>query len=151
MTDDINITAERPKTPIWFWIVAVVALIWNSFGAMDYTLTQMGNEAYLAAFTEEQLAFYLGFPLWYEAVWAIAVWSAVIASLALLIRSKFAVPAFLVSLVFFLISAAYLFGFTAAYDLMGGIGGVIFSVVIFASLVAFWRVSVWGVKAGILR
>ena len=151
MTDDSTVVTERPKTPIWFWIVAVVALIWNSFGAVDYTLTQMGNEAYLAAFTEEQRAFYLGFPLWYEAVWAIAVWSAVIASLALLIRSKFAAPAFLVSLVFFLVSAAYLFGFTAAYDLMGGIGGVIFSVVILLSLVAFWRVSVWGVNAGILR
>ena len=151
MTDDSTVVTERPKTPIWFWVVAVVALIWNAFGALDYTLTQMGNEAYLAAFTEEQLAFYLGFPLWYEAVWAIAVWSAVIASLALLIRSKFAAPAFLVSLVFFLVSAAYLFGFTAAYDLMGGIGGVIFSVVILLSLIAFWRVSVCGVNAGILR
>lgn len=148
---DYSEASARPKTPIWFWIVGVVALIWNSFGAIDYTLTQMGNEAYLSAFTEEQLAFYLGFPLWYEAVWAIAVWSAIVASVALLIRSRFAAPAFLVSLVFFLISAAYLFGFTAAYDLMGGIGGVIFSVVIFASLVVFWRVAAWGVKAGILR
>lgn len=151
MTDDSATVAGRPKTPVWFWIVGVVALIWNSFGAVDYILTQTGNEAYLAAFTEEQLAFYLGFPLWYEAVWAIAVWTAVLGSLALLIRSKYAAPVFLVSLVFFLVSAAYLFGFTAAYDLMGGIGGVIFSLVIFASLVAFWRVADWGVKAGILR
>lgn len=148
---DYSEAFARPKTPVWFWIVGVVALIWNSFGAVDYTLTQIGNEAYLAAFTEEQLAFYLGFPAWYEAVWAIAVWSAVVASIALLIRSKYAAPVFLVSLAFFLVSAAYLFGFTAAFDLMGGIGGVIFSVVIFASLVAFWRVADWGVKAGILR
>lgn len=151
MTDDNEAAIVRPKTPIWFWIVAVVALIWNGFGAMDYTLTQMGNEAYLSAFTEEQLAFYLGFPLWYEAVWAIAVWSAVAASIALLIRSRLAAPIFVVSLAFFIISAAYLFGFTAAYDLMGGIGGVIFSLVIFASLVAFWWVANWGVKAGVLR
>lgn len=151
MTDDSATVAERPKTPVWFWIVGVVALIWNSFGAVDYTLTQMGNEAYLAAFTEEQLAFYLGFPVWYEAVWAIAVWAAVVGSLALLIRSKYAAPVFLASLAFFVISAIYLYGFTPAYDLMGGIGGVIFSAVIFASLVAFWRVADWGVKAGLLR
>ena len=151
MTDDSATVAERPKTPVWFWIVGVVALIWNSFGAVDYTLTQMGNEAYLAAFTEEQLAFYLGFPVWYEAVWAIAVWTAVAGSLALLIRSKYAAPVFLASLAFFVISAIYLYGFTPAYDLMGGIGGVIFSAVIFASLVAFWRVADWGVKAGLLR
>ena len=151
MTDDSATVAERPKTPVWFWIVGVVALIWNSFGAVDYTLTQMGNEAYLAAFTEEQLAFYLGFPVWYEAVWAIAVWTAVVGSLALLIRSKYAAPVFLASLAFFVISAIYLYGFTPAYDLMGGIGGVIFTAVIFASLVAFWRVADWGVKAGLLR
>lgn len=151
MTDETDVSTERPKTPIWFWIVGVVALIWNSFGAVDYTLTQMGNEAYLAAFTEEQLAFYLGFPVWYEAVWAIAVWAAVVGSLALLIRSKYAAPVFLASLAFFVISAIYLYGFTPAYDLMGGIGGVIFTAVIFASLVAFWRVADWGVKAGLLR
>lgn len=151
MADDIETTVERPKTPVWFWIVGVVALIWNGFGAVDYTLTQMGNEAYLSAFTEEQLAFYLGFPLWYEAVWALAVWSAMLGSAALLIRTRFAAPLFLVSIAFYIISAAYLFGFTAAYDLMGGIGGVIFSLVIFLSLVAFWRVAAWGVKAGVLR
>ena len=151
MADEIETAVERPKTPVWFWIVGVVALIWNGFGAVDYTLTQMGNEAYLSAFTEEQLAFYLGFPLWYEAVWAIAVWSAMLGSAALLIRTRFAAPLFLVSIAFYIISAAYLFGFTAAYDLMGGIGGVIFSLVIFLSLVAFWRVAAWGVKAGVLR
>jgi hypothetical protein len=59
MADEIETAVERPKTPVWFWIVGVVALIWNGFGAVDYTLTQMGNEAYLSAFTEEQLAFYL--------------------------------------------------------------------------------------------
>ncbi len=85
MADEIETAVERPKTPVWFWIVGVVALIWNGFGAVDYTLTQMGNEAYLSAFTEEQLAFYLGFPLWYEAVWALAVWSAMLGSAALLI------------------------------------------------------------------
>jgi hypothetical protein len=62
-------------------------------------------------------------------------------SAALLIRTRFAAPLFLVSIAFYIISAAYLFGFTAAYDLMGGIGGVIFSLVIFLSLVAFWRVA----------
>lgn len=151
MDDAFETPGERPKTPVWFWIVSAVALIWNSFGAVDYTLTQMGNEAYLAAFTEEQLAFYLGFPLWYEAVWALAVWSAVAGSVALLFRSRYAAPVFLVSIAFFLISAVYLFGFTPAYELMGGIGGAIFSFVIFASLVAFWRVAAWGVKAGLLR
>ena len=151
MTDEIEAPSERPKTPVWFWIVGVVALIWNSFGAMDYTLTQMGNEAYLAAFTEEQLAFYLGFPLWYEAVWAIAIWSAVLGSVALLIRTKYAAPLFLVSIASYIISAAYLYGLTSAYELMNGIGGVIFSVVIFLSLVAFWWVADRGVKTGILR
>ena len=35
MTDAIETGAERPKTPIWFWIVAVLALIWNGAWSGD--------------------------------------------------------------------------------------------------------------------
>ena len=151
MTDESDAAAERPKTPVWFWIVGAVALIWNSFGAMDFTMTQLMPESYLAQFSEEQRAFYLGFPLWYVLVWGVAAWSAVIASLGLLLRTRFAAPLFLVSIACFILSAIYLYGFAGALALEGGVFGVIFALVIFLSLVAFWRVAAWGVKAGLLR
>ena len=62
------------RTPVHLWIVAVLATIWNAFGAFDYVMTQTRNEAYLANFTDPQRAYFESFPMWMEATWAFGVW-----------------------------------------------------------------------------
>lgn len=142
----------RAKTPVWFWIVGVVAVLWNGMGVLSRMMALKGGEAYLAALPEEQRVFYENLPGWYEWLWSAATLLALMASISLLMRARYATGGlFILAIVSYIISAAYLYGFTAAYDLMGGIGGVIFSLVIFLSLIAFWRVAAWGVKAGVLR
>ena len=64
-------------TPWHLWAVGVVGLLWSAMGAMDYVMTQTHNEAYMSAFTPEQLAFFYGIPIWAVATWAIAVWGGV--------------------------------------------------------------------------
>lgn len=142
--------ARRSHTPVWFYAVAVLAVIWNAFGAVDYLMTQFRVEAYMANFTEAQLAYFYGFPAWFVAVWATAVWAALIASLLLLVRNKLAAPVFLLSLAGFTINTVYSFAFTPALELMGA-GNVVFSGVIFASLVFFWWFSTFSAKRGWLR
>ena len=80
------------------WLVAVLAVLWNAGGAYDYSMTQMGDPAYLAQFTAEQRAYFAGFPAWADAAWAFGVWGALAGSVLLLSRSRFAVPAFAVAL-----------------------------------------------------
>jgi hypothetical protein len=46
-------------------------------------------------------------PLWFDAAWAISVWSIVAAAVLLLIRSRHAVVAFGVSLIGFMVSAIW--------------------------------------------
>jgi uncharacterized membrane protein len=147
MTDHAVSTGR--KTPIWFWIVAVLATVWNFGGVYDYVMTKT-SEAYLAAFTPEQIAYFTGFPAWYTAIWAGAVFSAFFASLALLLRSKFAFALFAASLVLFVFNAIYIYGFTEALEIMGA-GGSIFSFMIFLSLVGLTWLSRWAIKAEILR
>jgi hypothetical protein len=86
------------KTPAHLWIVGVVSLLWNSFGCVDYTMTQTRNAAYLAQFTDAQRAYFESFPAWMEAAWACGVWGALAGSLLLLFRSRHAVTAFAISL-----------------------------------------------------
>jgi len=57
---------------------------------------------------------------------------------------------FLVSIVCFVGSAIYSFGFTPAIEMMG-IFGVIFSAVIFLSLLGFFWMARWASSAGILK
>ena len=142
--------ARASKAPVWFYIIGVVAVLWNGMGAVDYVMTQFRVEAYMAEFSEDQLAYFYGFPAWFVAVWAIAVWSALLASILLLIKNKLAAPIFLLSLAGFVINTVYSFAFTPALKIMGA-GNVGFSALIFASLVFFWWFSRFSAKRGWLR
>lgn len=94
------------RAPWHLWVVGVLSLIWNAFGAYDYSMTQMRNEEYLAQAAEGagvplqvMLDYFTTFPAWADAAWALGVWGAVAGSVLLLIRSRFAWHAFVVALV----------------------------------------------------
>ena len=86
------------ETPRHLWIIGVLALLWNAFGALDYLMTQTRNETYMAQFTPEQVEYFHGFPSWVVAAWALAVWGGVLGCVLLLLRTRWAVPVFAVSL-----------------------------------------------------
>ena len=106
MTDTTS-TAMTTRTPWHLWAVGGLALLWNGFGGYDYVMTQTNNAAYLAQFTPEQRAYFDSFPMWMEVVWAVGVWGAVLGSVLLLLRSKWAFHAFLASLIAFAVIQAY--------------------------------------------
>jgi hypothetical protein len=124
----------RPKTPVHLWIVGVLALLWNSMGAFDYVATQFKIDFYMSQFTEDQLAYFYGFPAWAVAGWAFGVWGAVAGSIGLLMRRKWAVWGFAVSLAGMLVSSIYTLGLSEGAAMMGS-GGVIFTVIIWAAAI----------------
>lgn len=125
--------AQR-RTPVHLWIVGVLALLWNLMGAFDYVATQFRIDFYLRQFTEEQLAYFYGFPAWAVAGWAFGVWGAVVASIGLLMRRKWSVWGFAVSLAGMLASSIYTLGLSEGAAMMGA-GGVIFTVVVWAAAI----------------
>ena len=62
------------KTPWHLWVIGVVTLLFNAGGAFDYVMTQTQNEAYMAQFSEAELAYFYSFPAWVQGSWAVAVW-----------------------------------------------------------------------------
>lgn len=90
-------------------------------GAVDYTMTQTQNQAYMAQFTPEQLAYFTSFPAWVVAFWAIAVWSALLGSILLLLRRGAAVPVFAVSFIAMLVTMGqnYLLADVSPSDISG--------------------------------
>ena len=95
------------RTPAHLWIVATLATLWNALGAFDYIMTQTRNEAYLANFTDPQRIYFDSFPIWMEATWACGVWGGFLGALLLLLRSRYAVAAFAVSLLGLAVSTVY--------------------------------------------
>ena len=93
-------TAVQARAPAHLWIVGILSLIWNAFGAYDYTMTKMRDSAYLSKMGDPatMLAYLDGMPAYAHVGWAVGVWSSLLGSVLLLIRSRYAVHAFALSL-----------------------------------------------------
>lgn len=120
---------QTVKAPRQLWIIGIVAVLWNAIGAFDYTATQLRLEAYMSAFTPEQLEYFYSFPAWTVAAWAIAVWASLLGSIALLLRKAWAVPLFGLAIVGMVITTIYNFVLTDGAALMGP-GAMAFSAII---------------------
>ena len=100
MATEIPVThTDRPRVPWWHWLVGVLGVLWSLGGAYDYLMTQTRNADYLARIPDPLMEHFLAMPTWLEAFWAIAVWGGLAGWVLVLLRSRFAVPLFLASLV----------------------------------------------------
>ena len=118
------------KVPWHLWLVGCLAVLWNSIGAYDYLMTQTQNESYMSSFSPAQLDYFYSQPLWVVCAWAIAIWSSVLGSILLLMRNKISTPVFLISFVGAVVTSIYSYGLSNGYEIMGGIGALVFSIVI---------------------
>ena len=89
---------EIAKAPWHLWVVGILTLLWNGVGVWSYTSTQTGN---LDGFgmSDEAIAYVTSFPAWADSLWALGVWGALLGSLLILLRSRWAVVSLLVSVV----------------------------------------------------
>lgn len=103
-------TNSSNKPPVWFWIVSILALIWNGLGVMAYLVRAYATDEMIAALPEEQQAeFLVEYPTWYTAAFAIAVFAGVLGCFALLFRKKIAYGLFILSGLGAIIQYIYLF------------------------------------------
>ena len=148
MTTTAETTAAKPG---WlFWLVAVISLVWNGFGAVDYTMSHTMRDEWfrMMGMTDAQMAYFASYPTWMHAVWAIGVWGSVIGSILLLLRSRHAATAFLLSLIGALASFVAQFTMQKPASLEGG-AAVVMPVVIMILIVAQWYYARRQAAAGV--
>ncbi len=87
------------KPPVWFWVVAVIALLWNLAGVVNYLAQAYATPEMLAAMPEHQREYMENTPSWVIGCFAIAVWGGTLASVLLLLRRKLAYIIFIISLI----------------------------------------------------
>ena len=124
-------TINRAKAPWHLWAVGIVGTLWSAMGAMDYVMTKLRVESYMAAFTPEQVEFFYGFPMWVNAAWATAVWCGVIGCLLLLVRKSVAAGVLLVSFIAMAITAFHNFVLSNGMEVIGDTFSLVFSAIIF--------------------
>ena len=91
---------ETVKTPWHLWLVGVLALLWNGFGAWDFVQTTTRGEAYFRemGMSDAMIAYFNAMPAWMYGPWVLGVWGAVAGTILLLLRSRWTVPALALSL-----------------------------------------------------
>ena len=138
------------KTPRHLWAVGIATLLFNLGGVIDYVGTHAFPEAYLAGFAEDARAYFVGFPAWQVFFWALGVWGAFAASVLLLLRSRFAIHATIVSLVGLAVMTVvqYTQPWPASLDMPGV---HVFNAVIWAVQVLLLYYAVRQRRAGVLR
>lgn len=122
---------ETHQVPLHLWIVGVLSLLWNAMGCFDYLATKLRLDFYMSQFSEAQLEYFYGFPAWMSVFWALGVWGALLGSLALLFRSRWAVALFALSLLGMIVSTVHTVFLSNGLEVMGS-GAAAFSAVIFA-------------------
>ena len=126
---DLSKGAVRSRAPVHLWIVGVLALLWNAIGAFDYLATELKLDFYMSRFTPEQLAYFSDFPAWAIAGWAFGVWGGLAGAVGLLLRRKWTVWAFVVSLVGMMVSWVYTLVLSNGAEMMGTEGAVFGAVI----------------------
>jgi hypothetical protein len=132
------------KPPVWFWIVSVLALLWNLMGVMNYLGSTFMKEAIKAEMTPEQVNLMESTPAWVTAAFAIAVWFGAAGCIGLLLRKKWAKSALGMSLIGVLVQTGYGFFMTNATEVYSQTEAVIIPmmvIVIAIFLIFFARLS----------
>jgi hypothetical protein len=109
-------SAVRPKS---FWVVAVLALLWNLLGVAMFALQMMMTPEALAAMPAEQRQVYEATPSWLNIAFAAAVFGGVLGALGLLLKKRWAVPFFALSLIGLLVQVIATFVVTPAWQAYG--------------------------------
>jgi hypothetical protein len=94
----MNTASETKKTPVWYWVAAVVLLLWNLMGVLNFFQHLNMTEEELLAMPPNERHLYEDTPVWVMLAFALAVFAGLGGSIALLLKRKWATALFTVSL-----------------------------------------------------
>ena len=114
----MNATLDLPRGK-GFWVVGILALLWNLIGVAMFFLQLNMSPEQVALMPEADQTIYNALPQWLYVVFGIAVFGGVLGAIGLLMKKRWAVTMFFVSLLAILAQTVGMFTSTPAWDLKG--------------------------------
>jgi len=121
-----------------FWIIGIVALIWNLMGVFAYLQQAYMTEEDLMALPVAEQALHENVPAWVTGAFAIAVFGGALGCILLLMRKKMASMVFLISLVGIIVQMSYNIFMSKAVDVYGPGDMIMPAMVILIGIFLFW-------------
>ncbi len=94
------------RTPLWFWIVGTLLLLWNATGIFNFISQLMITEEVLQTLPLEQQELHTHFSWWVKAAFGMGVFGGTLGSISLLAKRALAKNLFLISLAGILIQTS---------------------------------------------
>jgi ABC-type xylose transport system permease subunit len=138
------------RLPRWFVVTAVIALLWNLLGCFAFISDLRVSPEDIARLPEARQALYNARPGWAVAATALAVFGGVLGCIGLLLRKRWALPVFVVSLVGILVQDFGLFVLANGAALAGPVAVLLQSIVLLVG-VGLILLSRRGLSRGWLR
>lgn len=143
-------TLNKPNTG--YWVIAVIALIWNLMGVAAYSMQSfLMTDEMKAALPTEQIELINSSPGWLNIVFAIGVFSGLFGCIMLLIKNKLAVALFGISLLMVLIQNLYGWTMTNAAEVYGAAMGYVMPLVVITIAIFLYFYSKGAAQKGWLR
>lgn len=103
------------------WILGVLFLLFGLASAFDHVMSIAQGESYYRAsgMSEQQVVHFSAVPFWAMLAWTASVWGSLLGAGALLLRRRYAVQLFAVSIAGSLVYIVYSFALSAGREAMG--------------------------------
>lgn len=109
----------KSKLPVWFWIVAIVFLLWNIMGVFSFFGHTFISDEAIAKLPVPERELYGEYPLWTTIVFAIAVFFGFVGSLGLIFKQKWSKMVFIISLIAIIPQMIHNVFFTTSIEVYG--------------------------------
>lgn len=142
--------ATARRVPVHLWVIGILGALWSAYGCFDYLMTQTRNASYLGGFPPALIEMVLAMPVWAHAAWALGVWGGLAGCILLLLRNRWALTAFRISL----LGAAIGFAYHIAHwppSLPRGASDWVMTAVILAVCIGLLIYARWQIARGVLR
>ena len=112
-------SSDKTSPPVWFWVISVVVLLWYLMDTSAFFMRVFMTEETIESMPENQQHLYLDMPLWVNIVFACEVFGGTLGCIALLLKKKWALPLFAISILGTLAQTSNIWFLTDAINAMG--------------------------------
>jgi len=140
----MSTTSTKPNS--WFWIIGIIALLWNLMGVTAY----LADAYKLIPIPENMQAYYDARPSWVIAAYAIAVFAGTLGCILLLMRRKLAKTVFIISFLGVIVQQSYIFFMTDVVSTLSSLDLSLTIAVIIIAILLIWYSNTC-IKKGWLR
>lgn len=134
------------KATALFWIVAIIALIWNLMGLTAFLMDTFAPELSQVGFTAEQIEMASSAPFWTKIAYGTATITGFLAAVMLIAKKKLAIVLFLISLIASIFHSGHIIVGMDGMNVFGLWMGLAFPLLIIVLDLFFWWYSKYALQ-----